>query len=345
MPSSFSFKRTIIIHIVGWVLLFSLVLTFLFTREDKHFSLSFLLQPAWFFFAAFYLALFYGHSEWLLPKLYDKGHYLLYALVIAGIIIIAFYFRPYDRLVRASETAFFSPGLPPRRPPFIDILSILLSLAVLSVSMVRAAMKKLNESEKRVMQAEADRVKAELSFLKAQINPHFLFNTLNNIYSLAVTKNDNAPNAIMKLSHMLRYLTDEAENNFVPLQNELSCVQDFIDLQKLRLNEKTNVNFQTEGDISNKKIPPLLFMTFIENAFKYGISNHKASEICIQVTAGRTGIKLRCKNNVMVNGSEEGLRVGIPNARKRLDHLYDGKYLLNILNHDGVFEVLLELTD
>jgi two-component system, LytTR family, sensor kinase len=213
------------------------------------------------------------------------------------------------------------------------------------VSMVRAAMKKLNESEKRVMQAEADRVKAELSFLKAQINPHFLFNTLNNIYSLAVTKNDNAPNAIMKLSHMLRYLTDEAENNFVPLQNELSCVQDFIDLQKLRLNEKTNVNFHTEGDISNKKIPPLLFMTFIENAFKYGISNHKASEICIQVTAGRTGIKLRCKNNVMVSGSEEGMRVGIPNARKRLDHLYHGKYLLNILNHDGVFEVLLELTD
>src|SRR6201999_506982 len=103
----------------------------------------------------------------------------------------------------------------------------------------------------------------------------FLFNTLNNIYTLAVIQDEHAPDSILKLSNIMRYVTDDTREDFVPLQSEVDCINDYIELQKLRLGTKTQVDFKITGDIESKQIAPLILMTFIENVFKYGISKHE----------------------------------------------------------------------
>src|SRR4029078_3784733 len=132
--------------------------------------------------------------------------------------------------------------------------------------------------------AEADKANAELSFLKAQVNSHFLFNTLNNIYSLAITKNENVADAVMKLSNIMRYVTDDANEDFVSLEKELDSISNYVSLQRLRLGNKATINFIIEGDIHDKQIAPLILMPFVENTFKHGISYASASTIDIKIT-------------------------------------------------------------
>jgi LytS/YehU family sensor histidine kinase len=200
------------------------------------------------------------------------------------------------------------------------------------------------DTQRRALQAEADKVNAELSFLKAQINPHFLFNTLNNIYSLAIIKSDQTPNAVMKLSNILRYITDDARQDFVPLQNEVNSVANYIELQKLRLTNKVEIRFTVKGKLEEKQVSPLLFLTFIENAFKYGISSHEFCVITIEITAEEKSIEFFCQNKILVKETdEERVGVGVNNARKRLDYLYPGKHLLRIQSDNGNFSVHLTL--
>ena len=157
---------------------------------------------------------------------------------------------------------------------------------------------RLRYAEQRALKAEADKANAELSFLKTQINPHFLFNTLNNIYSLAAVKSDHTAESIMKLSNIMRYVTDDVREEYVPLENEVAFISDYIDLQRLRLGDKMNVGFLVSGKIAGKKIAPLILMTFIENVFKYGISKHEPSAIDIQLSATEDMIRFFCENKL-----------------------------------------------
>jgi LytS/YehU family sensor histidine kinase len=194
----------------------------------------------------------------------------------------------------------------------------------------------------RMSQAEAEKARAELAFLKAQINPHFLFNTLNNIYSLALTKNDATPFAIMKLSNIMRYLTDDATHDYVALQSEVACISDYIELQRLRLNKKTEINFTVSGHLDEKQISPLILITFVENVFKYGISNHEPSPLTIEISAEDRTITLFCQNRIF-NATRKVERegIGISNTKQRLELLYRNKHLLNITTDKGLYTVLL----
>ncbi len=199
-------------------------------------------------------------------------------------------------------------------------------------------------TEQRAVRAEADKASAELSFLKAQINPHFLFNTLNNIYTLAVMKDEHAPDSIMKLSNIMRYVTDDATANFVPLQDEINCINDYIELQRLRIGEKTAIDLYISGDIENKQIAPLILMTFIENVFKYGISKHTRSAIVIKIIGNETGISFFCQNRIFPEKDEkQRTGIGLKNTRQRLDHLYPGGYKLNIDTEAQLYTVKLML--
>jgi len=207
-----------------------------------------------------------------------------------------------------------------------------------------SSIKELQLTEKRAILAEADRANAELSFLKAQINPHFLYNTLNNIYTLCVTGSENAADSIMKLSNIMRYVTDEAEANYVSLQGELDCIRDFVDLQKLRLGKKVSMDYNVTGDSSGHLISPLVLMTFIENVFKYGLSNHVDAPIVISIDVFEDKIVFKSENRIFENKqNNDRLGIGIKNTKQRLDHLYPGKYQLNIDDKDGVFTVNLVL--
>ena len=202
----------------------------------------------------------------------------------------------------------------------------------------------LQKEEKEKSELALKNKEMQISLLKSQINPHFLFNTLNNIYSLAVTKNENTAASILKLSNIMRYVTDEIRADYVSLQNEADCIRDYIDLQRMRLGKNTNVNFNVSGNTENKTIAPLLLLTFVENVFKYGISNREQSEITIRLAVEEHSITFYSRNRLFeARPATERTGIGIANARQRLEHLYRDKYFLNINKDDGFFTVQLTL--
>ncbi|WP_198170286.1 sensor histidine kinase [Mucilaginibacter arboris] len=227
---------------------------------------------------------------------------------------------------------------------YVDTTSLFIFVMIIALSTAVEITQQWGLTEQRATIAEAGRANAELSFLKAQINPHFLFNTLNNIYTLAVTGNEHTAESIMKLSNIMRYVTDEVSEDFVPLQNELECIEDYIGLQQLRIGSKTQVDFTITGNPVNKIIPPLIFMTFIENIFKYGISKQENSILKIRIAIEEKTIALFCQNPVFNTKLDAGRKgIGITNTRQRLEHLYPGKYSLNISHENGLYTVNLAL--
>jgi two-component system LytT family sensor kinase len=226
----------------------------------------------------------------------------------------------------------------------IDMVGLFIFIIVMGLSIAIATVQKWQLTEQMVTRAEAEKAHAELSFLKAQINPHFLFNTLNNIYALSVTNSEHTSESIMKLSNIMRYVTDEVTEDFVLLQNEIDCINDYIDLQRLRLGKKTTLDFEVSGKVTNQKIPPLVLMTFIENVFKYGVSKHQPSviNICLRVNGGQ--MLFICKNTIFEQRPAAGRKgIGIANNRQRLQHIYPDKHRLDISAADGNFIVELEI--
>lgn len=192
---------------------------------------------------------------------------------------------------------------------------------------------------------ETEKLNTELSFLKSQVNPHFFFNTLNNIYSLAVVGSPQTPSAIMRLSSIMRYILTDTQSDLVPLENEISFIRNYIDLQLVRLTDKVKVEFTTEGDISSKQIAPLLFISFIENAFKYGVSTKEHSEISIHLATTDDTISFTSVNNIVKtdNGIHETTGIGINNVKRRLQLLYPGKHTLVVAESGNTFTVQLDI--
>ncbi|WPU99404.1 sensor histidine kinase [Mucilaginibacter sp. cycad4] len=250
------------------------------------------------------------------------------------------YFHP-DSLERRSG---FGPRTRPMKP--FDSTSLFIFLMIMALSTAIKTVQQWQLTEQRAARAEADKTSAELSFLKAQINPHFLFNTLNNIYTLAAIKDDKAADSIMKLSNIMRYVTDDVSEDFVPLQSEIDCISDYIELQRLRIGKNTIVNFEVVGEIDRKKIAPLIMMTFIENVFKYGVSKREPSAIDIRINIHEPDISFYSKNRIFGVQKSEYQRtgIGINNTKQRLEHLYPGKHLLNIssLNNEYIVQLTLQ---
>jgi len=226
----------------------------------------------------------------------------------------------------------------------IDMVGLFIFIVVMGLSVAVSTVQKWQLTEQVVVKAKAEKANAELSFLKAQINPHFLFNTLNNIYALSVTNSEHTSESIMKLSNIMRYVTDDVTENFVSLQSEVDCIHDYIDLQKLRLGNKTQLDFTSTGDFSHKKIAPLVLMTFIENVFKYGISNHKTSAIIIKVTAKGDKLRLFCQNTIFDKDKLSTRKgIGITNTKQRLELIYPNRHKLDVKAKDNLFTVSLEI--
>jgi hypothetical protein len=220
--------------------------------------------------------------------------------------------------------------------PFFLGRSLLLFLLVFSLSFLL----RINQ---RLADIESEKLKTEVSYLKAQINPHFLFNTLNSLYALALEKSDATPEAILKLSGMMRYVVSESSRDLVPLESEIAYINNYISLQKLRMEEGMPFTFTTTGSPAGKYISPLLLIPFIENAFKYGINPEENAAISIAITIAEQELAMTVRNN-KVNATlpyEEESGHGIENTRLRLDYLYTGKYRLSIEDEPETFEVKL----
>lgn len=182
---------------------------------------------------------------------------------------------------------------------------------------------------------------AELQFLRTQINPHFLFNTLNNIYSLVYDKSPEAPGAVLQLSELMRYLLYE-KNERVPLKKEWDYIQHFIALQQLRFEKPATIRQTTEGKWEDWPIAPYLLIPFFENAFKHG--DFKTDPLEIKLVAGEKELNLTMRNRVSNRQKDQSGGIGLENVKKRLELIYPGKHTIYFAENEHIFEVAVNLT-
>lgn len=338
--------KSIFIHLFGslaFLLLpiifspnFSLSFEFFNHKGFQHEMLYFFLLLL-FFFVAYYI---------LIPQFFDQKKYLFF---IVSIVFFYFTFSWVSSLGNHQEITENLRVLPPQRhhkhPNWLN--SMLFHefnhhLFKFLIVLVSALLIHINNKFKKIAKEKVD---AELSFLKAQIKPHFLFNTLNSIYSLAIQKSNEVPHAIALFSVMLRYITNEAHKNFIPINKELGYISSYVGLQKLRFENTVQVDFFVEGSTDEREIAPLLLSTFVENAFKYGVNPEKKSIIKISVFVSESEICLTVFNNKVLDQktqiTEGGL--GLENVKKRLDLLYTNLYELAINDEKESYSILLKI--
>ncbi|WP_153795747.1 sensor histidine kinase [Foetidibacter luteolus] len=201
-------------------------------------------------------------------------------------------------------------------------------------------------SEKKKRELETQKHAAEMAFLKMQVNPHFLFNALNNLFSLAtIERSSKTADGIMKLSHMIRYMLYEKEdsNNRVSLQKEVDFLNSFIDLVKLRYDGGININFSIEGNITHQRIPALLLFPLLENACKHGILDDPLKPVNIELAITGTQLKFTVNNYINSYLKDKTGGIGLENVKKRLELMYPGKHSIDIENSGGQFFVTIKL--
>ncbi|MES2776281.1 MAG: sensor histidine kinase [Bacteroidota bacterium] len=311
--------------------------------------------------SALMLIIFYANYYLLIPKLYFRKKYLLYvSCIVLGFLMVSFLpsiltgNNPLDAPVEKQFQQRPSPPpgefeqqhIMPPRPAGSTFYQEIKHNIILFVAVILFSL--LLSIRNRLFLAETARQNAELQFLKAQINPHFLFNTLNSIYSLAIQKDDKTADAVVQLSELMRYIIKDANSDEVSLEKELSYIDNFIELQRSRLGDTATIRYQVSGSPAGKKIAPLILVTFIENAFKHGVNPDEDSAIDISITINENQLHLKASNKkVPVNGSgETSARIGIANAKERLALTYAGKHQLEITDATSFYTVnlLMELS-
>ncbi|WBL41724.1 histidine kinase [Algoriphagus halophytocola] len=199
------------------------------------------------------------------------------------------------------------------------------------------------EQWKRIKDLENQKNQAELAMLKNQINPHFLFNTLNNLYGLCVEKSDAAPEVVLKLSEMMRYTIYEGKENEVLLSKEVEYLESFLALHKLRHRNEPTIEFNV-AIIENLKIAPLLFIVPVENAFKHGVEKlTEGAFVTIDLSANLEKLSLKVANNYDLEGKNKGNGIGLENLKRRLELTYPGEHSLQITQKNGIYTLVLEI--
>lgn len=234
------------------------------------------------------------------------------------------------------------PGQPPRQlPPFVSFVMVSVLIIGFDTGLVLSV--KWARSEQKRVRMEKENVENQLAFLRNQVSPHFFMNTLNNIHSLIDIDTGEAKESIIKLSKMMRHLLYDSEVELIPLKKEIEFIQHYVELMKLRYSDKVNISLGIPARIPDKSIPPLLFTSFLENAFKHGINIQDSSYVSISFGFEEEKLVFVMKNSnphLQKKGSDSG--IGIENSRKRLDLLYGKAYSLEI--DEGKDEFVLILT-
>lgn len=345
----------IIIHIAAWACFLLLPLVFYPRPRDREFNLFYDRYFSTLFFVNFAIivAFYYLNTYIFIPKLLDTKKFVSYTLLILALLIFyGFVPRIYHTLFGSAPPLFGSAppigNRPPRTRtfPLLSPFNITIFLLVFVLSTGIRVINQWLRSEQQTKEIAHEKLQAELSFLKAQINPHFLFNTLNNIYALASAQSEQTAAAVMKLSSIMRYVLTEAKNDVVPLEKEILFTSHYIELQKMRLTDKTSIDFTINGDPLGREIPPLLLLPFVENAFKYGISTRECSPIRIQLDIKEDTLYFSVCNHKHFNTAlrmADNTGIGINNTRRRLDLLYPDKYELIINDKSNEFTVHLNI--
>ncbi|MFC3333592.1 sensor histidine kinase [Flavobacterium palustre] len=287
----------------------------------------------------------------LMPNLVYKKKYISYVIIL----LIALFSMV---LIKFNLTyLLISHNVWPEGPENIKELSLNYTVdmmigelyVITFVTAIKITLDFIKE-HKRVTDLEKSNLETELLFLKSQISPHFFFNTLNNIYSLSVEKSNKTPKIILKLSELMRYMLYETQSKKQTLENEILCIQNYLDLERIRHDERLEVNMYISGDIQDKEISPMLLLTFIENSFKHGV-NKNVGHVKIDINFKIKGdfLYFSVSNpmpaiTIHVDNFNKSSGIGIENVKKRLELGYNkNDYKLSIKNKNNIFVIKLKI--
>ncbi|ALJ04192.1 histidine kinase [Pseudalgibacter alginicilyticus] len=298
-----------------------------------------------------HMILCYLNIYLLMPKLAFKKKYISYVFLILLAIFLMV-------VVKFNLTYFFvNQNVWPEGPATINTLTLNYVIEMMFgelyvitfVTAIKVTLDFLKE-HKRVADLEKAQLETELLFLKTQISPHFFFNTLNNIYSLAVENSKKTPKIILKLSELMRYLLYETKSKRQSLENEILCIHNYLDLERVRHSDDLEIDMSISGDIEDKEIAPIILLTFIENAFKHGAhKNIGAVKIVIDLAIKKDFLFFKISNPMPVvtehkDSFNQSSGIGLENVKKRLALGYNKKdYKLKIKNNDDMFVVKLRI--
>jgi two-component system, LytTR family, sensor kinase len=272
---------------------------------------------------------FYFNSLILIPRLLLPGKILFFVGSLLGciaLIVLLNLVNVYIFQVLVNHRHYHIHPSMILGPVFFSVVAFALSTSFRITS-------EWFRTEKIKKEMENEKLTSELAFLKSQVNPHFLFNVLNNICSLARKKSDDTENAIIKLSGIMRYMLEESKDEKVGLEKEIEYMKNYIELQRMRISEKVNIRFDIEGNPEPYQIEPLLLIPFVENAFKHGVSYLEECTIGILMKIGPDRLVFHVENLIVRKGTEESASesgIGLKNVLRRLELLYPGNHEIRI---------------
>ncbi len=340
--------KHLILHLTFWIgVWFFFVYFFSYNSNDTYYITWFssLLLPI--AISTTYITIYFLIPKYLLSKRYFKlALYSFYTLVLSVYLTILAIYGSFIFITKLDITK-----VPPMGKNFVFIL-ILIYLIVGVVSFIYLlkhnfnAQSKYKALENKILEANLQIKEQELYYLKKQIHPHFLFNTLNTIYGFALKKSEHTADIILKLSNLLDYILYQVQKSRVQLKDEIEHINEYIDLEKIRFEDRLKVNFNYSKNIENIEIAPMLLIPFIENAFKHGsiINGFLAIEINLNLTENNKLI-FTIKNSFLNNNESETTGIGLDNIRKRLILLFPNKYNLNTEIKENQFIVSLIINE
>lgn len=341
-----------------WVSLFVVVLSFLFLLMNNYFSNNIKLESV--FFKIFYFSFcltqlfviyisYYFYYKWhyevLFEKLLKPKGIIYYVMGVAFTLLV---FVPIHNFIISffpvvDSLKLHSLGLVPM---IMDDFNFALTTLVLIISFPFILMQEWYKKSNAIQELQSQKSAAELSLLKEQINPHFFFNTLNNLYAMSLTNDKETPEVILKLSELMRYVIYKGKEESVKLIDEVNYIKDYIDLQMIRLHKK--VDFSFEHNIQNKdwQISPLLLIIFVENAFKHGVELADGETILrLNITQLSDTLEFTCLNSIESIDIKKESGIGLKNLKKRLDILYHDNYTIMTEKDNGFFKAYLKITN
>lgn len=339
--------QTVIQHLLFWMaFLLSQAISYDWENTDQ---LTFKLVPA-LFTTTIPITIFltYINLYLLMPAFYYRQKYVNYAATLlialfAGGLLMRFtthvFILPWEQIhnpvrYKQENKNFWIP---------IRILRIsFIPFPVIAITMLIELMRNAYRQQKNLRELEKEKFSAEMGLLKAQINPHFFFNTLNSLYGLTLKGSDRAPKVVLRLSELMHYMLYETRSDKVLLEKEISHLENYISIEQMRFADRLDLSFLHSGDISGKTIAPLLLLPFVENAFKHGIAND-AGWITITLKVISNTLYLKVENSYPANAKQTGHGLGLVNVKRRLELTYPGNYELHLAKNNDFFEAGLKL--
>lgn len=323
-----------ILHVVFWAMLVLPPFLFRYNGPTSSFSEYFIYRLL--INNAILAILFYLNAYYFFPVIFKRKGFIFYLLSLIASIIIAYFLAKY------VDQDLFPVKRKWNRSPIFNILSYLF---IFVVSTSYRIIVDYIKDQKVLKEKETENLKTELSFLRSQVSPHFMFNVLNNLVSLARKKSDKMEPALIQLSNLLRYMLYEGNQGKINLAQELKYLNGYIDLQKLRFGDDVEIIFDYQGEINEFELEPMLLIPFVENAFKHGMGSQNKPIIKITMLVENKTLTFEVENEIVQNGEskDDSSGIGLANAKRRLELLYNQNYSLNISEDNNLFKVHLKI--